>query len=349
MLVCNPTPNASHRQVTVAMRILKESNRQRGFTLVELLVVIVIIAILVALLLPAVNAAREAARRSGCANNMRQLGIALNSYETGQAKFPLFIVNRKGDPQRIGDVEKGANWLVQLLPFVEEQNLFNQWDRDIPANENPARSMDISIFKCPSDGNNHAGNKCDFAGGGWARGNYGMNVSPCSFNSSNRKTGARSRLGGLGGANFPVRSRYIIDGASKTVAVDELRAGLNKQDLRGCWAMPGLAAGTSALFGDAKSPNSCGGNSDDMENCEAIGEISKNECMGCYGSKSTAQMGARSEHPGGVHVAMVDGSVHFITNEVDAKGAVNSCGPGKHGVWQAMHTRAGRETIESFN
>ena len=319
---------------------------QRGFTLVELLVVIGIIAILIALLLPAVNAAREAARKITCGSQIRQIGIALNSYHTARSKFPPFLISHSGNPGRIADASSGdgsVNWLVLLLPYVEEEPLYDQWDQDIPANQNPGRSTDISIFKCPSDPNN-SGNLCTYAGGGWARGNYGMNVSPCSHG-----IGARSRLGGIGGANYSVRMRQITDGASKTVAVDELRSGLNPNDIRGCWAMPGLSAGTAAFFGDADVPNARGGNSDDMENCQASGSARDgSQGMGCFDTNSTGQMAARSSHPGGVHVMMVDGSVRFVGDDVDSKGSQQGCGPRPHGVWQAIHTRAGNEVVNEF-
>jgi prepilin-type processing-associated H-X9-DG protein len=141
--------------------------------------------------------------------------------------------------------------------------------------------------------------------------------------------------------------RRIKDGASKTVAVDELRAGLNPDDLRGCWAMPGLAAGTAALFGDANSPNAPGGNADDMENCEGAGLAGDgSQGMGCFDSDTTGQMAARSAHTGGVHVLMVDGSARFVNDDIDSTAGQTECGPEPYGVWQAMHTRAGGELID---
>lgn len=155
-----------------------------------------------------------------------------------------------------------------------------------------------------------------------------------------------SRLGGIGGAYYSVRMRVVQDGASNTVAVDELRAGLNPNDIRGCWAMPGLSAGTAALFGDADRPNARGGNSDDMENCTAAGLAGDgSRGMGCFDSGSTAQMAARSAHPGGVHVLMLDGSVRFVSDDVDSKADQHGCGSGPLGVWQALHTRAGGDTV----
>ena len=82
---------------------------QRGFTLVELLVVIGIIAIIVMLLLPAVNATREAARKTTCRSNLRQIGIALTNFEAANSKLPPFLISRTGNPQRIADDDKGPN------------------------------------------------------------------------------------------------------------------------------------------------------------------------------------------------------------------------------------------------
>ena len=321
---------------------------QRGFTLIELLVVIAIIAILVALLLPAVQRAREVARRTQCRSNLKQIGLALHNYHDISRSFPPFMISRTGNHQRIADDDKGPNWLVFLLPFVDQAPLFDKWDVNIPANQNPGRSAEIPIYKCPTDSFN-TGNFCTYAGGGWARGNYGMNVSPCSHNSNSQNKGARSHLGGIGGINYVVRFADVRDGASSTVAVDELRAGLNPEDLRGCWAMPGLSAGSSALFNDAHAPNDCGGNSDDMENCLVSGSAGVTSfCMGCFDSSSTAQMAPRSMHTDGVFVLMVDGAVRFVSNSVDTRRDQNDCGSAPRAVWQAIHTRAGEETVNAF-
>ncbi len=307
-----------------------------GFTLVELLVVIAIIAMLVAMLLPAVQSAREAARRATCQSNMRQLGIALNNYESAHAVLPPFFQARGGNDTRIAEGHKGANWLVMLLPFLEEQSLHDQWNFGAPASENPVRSAEVAVFKCPTDNFSREGRHCAYAGGGWARGNYGMNVSPCEHGVGGAKRGD----GGIGGPNYSLRLRRITDGVSKTVAVDELRAGLNPEDLRGSWAMPGLSAGTAAMFGDADVPNACGGNSDDIENCPATGQFGvTSRCMGCFNSEGTGQVAPRSQHEGGVFVMMLDGSVHFISNDVESNALQEACGT-PHGVWQAIHTRA---------
>src|SRR5262249_46175339 len=96
-----------------------------GFTLIELLVVIAIIAVLVALLLPAVQAAREAARRAQCVNNLMQLSIALQNYDSAHELLPPGVVDPSAGP--IQNVAKGHHigWLAQLLPYVEQKNVYN--------------------------------------------------------------------------------------------------------------------------------------------------------------------------------------------------------------------------------
>lgn len=316
---------------------------RRGFTLIELLVVIAIIAILVALLLPAVQQAREAARRVSCKNNLKQIGLALHNYHDANRSFPPFFISRSGNPSRIADVDKGANWLVFLLPYVDQAPLYSQWNFNIPANQNPGRSTELSIFKCPSDPQS-TGNFCSYAGGGWARGNYGMNVSPCNFG-----VGGRSQLGGIGGANSVARIRDVTDGTSNTVAVDEIRAGVNQQDLRGSWAMPGLSAGTAAMFNDASAPNNREPFSDDMENCAVSGQLgNSSQGMGCFDSNSTGQMAARSVHIGGLHLLMTDGSVRFVSENINFRRTQIGCGPPPRGVWQSIHTRNGGEVVGEF-
>ena len=321
---------------------------RRGFTLIELLVVIGVVALLIALLLPAVQRVREAARATQCKNNLKQIGLALHNYQSTHRCFPPLMIQRSGNPSRLADLDKGANWLTLLLPQLDQAPLHGAWDFAATAAENPGRSVVQSSFVCPTDGNAY-GNECSFAGGGWARGNYGMNVSPCGFGVSGR--GPR---GGVGGANFSVRLAAVRDGLTNTVAVDELRAGINEHDPRGCWAMPGLAAGTAALFNDAGAPNHPGGNSDDMENCVEAGTAGDgSDRMGCFDGETTGQMAARSLHAGGVHVGLADGSVRFVADTIDADSAPdrdpNETGcPAKPGVWQSIHTRAGGEVAVEF-
>jgi prepilin-type N-terminal cleavage/methylation domain-containing protein/prepilin-type processing-associated H-X9-DG protein len=128
-----------------------EPGTRRGFTLIELLVVIAIIAILIGLLLPAVQKVREAAARIKCQNNLKQLGLAAHNYEGVNASFPLGMQLRGGGTTTV------ATFFVRLLPYVEQDNLYKQWDFNNPANNtggtaatSKAATM-ISTFICPAD------------------------------------------------------------------------------------------------------------------------------------------------------------------------------------------------------
>ena len=130
------------------------NDKRRGFTLVELLVVIAIIGILIALLLPAIMAAREAARRATCANNLAQIGLALANYQNAHEVLPSGVVNPDGP---VLSVPKGYHysWIVQLLPYMEEVNTFENVRCKVgaydPAND-PARGVAVRMLLCPSDG-----------------------------------------------------------------------------------------------------------------------------------------------------------------------------------------------------
>jgi prepilin-type N-terminal cleavage/methylation domain-containing protein len=190
-------------------------NRRRalvGFTLVELLVVIAIIGILVALLLPAIQAAREAARRSQCQNNMKNLGLAILNFEQTKKQFPLGVQTEDHDAtgSLAGQLQSAsdgqhlyANWAIQILPYMEEQPLYDSFllkRADAPgylqtlttnnltsgaiggtgkaANANlHGRSTELQVMLCPSDdgrGRPYDGGTAR-SGGLWARGNYGYN------------------------------------------------------------------------------------------------------------------------------------------------------------------------------
>src|SRR5438876_11829573 len=120
-------------------------SRRSAFTLVELLVVIAIIGVLVALLLPAVQAARESARRSTCSNHLKQLGLAIHNFED---------VNKVLVPARMENYG-GVTWAVFILPYLEQDNLYKQWDLnrwyyDQGPNGNAIRQTQLKLFYCPS-------------------------------------------------------------------------------------------------------------------------------------------------------------------------------------------------------
>jgi prepilin-type N-terminal cleavage/methylation domain-containing protein len=199
--------------------------RIRGFTLIELLVVIAIIAILIALLLPAVQQAREAARRTQCRNNLKQLGIALHNYHDTHGMFPPNGV--AGTTENIGGRYNQAwlSWsgLAMLLPYVEQANIYNEinfsyrWDNNNGGTRNNTLARtNIPGFVCPSDPG--------------ASVRYTANMGPTSYCFS---TGPASnwnvRTNPVGFATLwsGTRIRDITDGTSNTIAMAEAQIGQN--------------------------------------------------------------------------------------------------------------------------
>jgi prepilin-type N-terminal cleavage/methylation domain-containing protein/prepilin-type processing-associated H-X9-DG protein len=347
-----------------------QSLRRRGFTLVELLVVITIIGILMSLLLPAVQSARESARRVSCSNNIRNLGLALNTYHTSFKIFPPSSVWRtagKLDPGRnsqANDSGLAEDWVILILPQLEQQNLLASFNllKPIPdtANAN-ARATPLAIMLCPSDTYNQkpftgsVSSKTNKMGDNWARGNYAANASMgYMFSGGTLGTGSAGwstrTLRGVMGANMSERIDDIRDGASNTILLGEIRAGLIAQDTRGVWAMSGACP--SALWGhgyisDANGPNCAQHWGDDVRTCSEIeqavggssGDGSQGQTqvmkfgMSCWFSDaSDVQQAARSMHASGVNVCMADGSVHFISDFVETGTSAQSLG-----IWDKLN------------
>ena len=334
-------------------------SRGRGFTLVELLVVIAIIGVLVALLLPAVQAAREAARRLRCQNNFKQLALALHNYHDARKTFPPSVQFAYNDNPSTNDNYR-ANWAILILPFLEEQNIYNLFDLKVPISHpknRVARGTSISTFVCPTD----VGHEVPFGGtisandgDNWARGNYAANaggvglgnwgyynwqkmVVHCGWGSEgpNQAPGWNNPVcKGVMGACASVPLKKISDGTSKTMLLGEVRVGLNQHDHRGTWAMG--VPGASALYwmgadGDAHGPNACQGGSDDMRDCGALLidpglTVLERECMGCAGAPNM-QATSRSRHAGGVYAAYCDGSVHFVDEQIYGSTVYDPPGP----------------------
>ena len=313
----------------------------RAFTLVELLVVITIIGILIALLLPAVQAAREAARKLQCQNNLKQLGLAVQNYNTTWGKFPLAVSIQNGQRPETA-YNWGANWVIAILPYIENQALSDAFDlrKSIvdPANRLP-RGTQLSFMFCPSDVGRNVFYNGTFnnEGDNWARGNYGANVSLEQFWDDQppvpgTSSGAMDNwwrcpwTRGVMGANASVSVRDITDGLSNTILLGELRIGLNVFDRRGTWAMG--AAGASLIVGqgatDDQGPNNPSQYADNFVGCSqtasAAGGLNVlvSQCMGCYiDSSCTGQATMRSQHGNGVFTCFCDGSVHFISDFIE--------------------------------
>ena len=317
--------------------------RTRAFTLIELLVVIAIIAILIGLLLPAVQKVREAAARMKCANNLKQLGIALHNYHDTNATFPpaVQIVNPTAGMNNNLSAYRtpgfGPNWVVFILPHMEQGALYNQVSTNI-TNFLPSAGADqgwrnirgtkLPLMLCPSD----SGQDTQFAlnGGGWARGNYAANAGGGFISYSVGASSQDGFRGGMMAINWGAKLGAIPDGSSNTVLVNEIRIGLNAQDRRGVWAMGlGGSSLTGAVgFGDCAAPNDRNEYSDDIEDCNAVRQAMGVGngglgalAMGCSNDNlpnnwPNWQADARSRHSGGVNACMGDGSVRFVRDSV---------------------------------
>ena len=128
-------------------------NRRSAFTLVELLVVIAIIGILVGMLLPAVQQVREAARRTDCLNNLRQVGLATQLFHDTHGAFPpARLADPFGTPDEAVCAENSASWFVRVLPFLEQNNLYESWDLSLPYDDQADVSLatPVETFLCSS-------------------------------------------------------------------------------------------------------------------------------------------------------------------------------------------------------
>jgi prepilin-type N-terminal cleavage/methylation domain-containing protein len=327
-----------------------------GFTLVELLVVIAIIGILVALLLPAIQAAREAARRSQCVSNMKNLALAMHNYHDTHEEFPAAVRYPEkppaitGDPgySPITDARLFWNWAIDLLPYIEEENLSNQfridplrrlYDTTNAANdaENAIpRGTELSVMLCPSD--HGRGELFMGSGGNWARGNYAYNalqIWPDSMlwetmiiDNPVGRSGFRIFNFGMGGFDDASIGRRdvlnfskITDGTSKTIMLAEMRVGVNAQDRRGVWAM-GMCGSNFHCRHAAFGPNDCNQNIDDIYKANEIGIEETNLLADCMDYdenvvNASGQSTVKSRHPGGAVCALADASVRFVSDFIE--------------------------------
>lgn len=328
------------RLLFVVKPVNQTSRKRRGFTLIELLVVIAIIAILIALLLPAVQQEREAARRSSCKNNLKQLGLALQNYHDTHNVFPPggVIGPCAGNPPTIltgaqecgsfNGESMGGNWLVFVLPQMEQSAL---WENAVPV-LNAGDPLDYmnnifghyspAAYRCPSHPWDRRSNVAFRSLEHMSRGNYGANYGSGDLTASYNNT-----TGGVFTMNSSVNIRDIKDGTTNTFLVGEL-AYLNDvtADARGAWVYSGMGG---SAFSAGRSPNSR--TADILSRCSSTTE------MPCSEANDGTQIAAmRSLHDGGVQVCLVDGSCRFISENISQT------------ILQALGTRSGREVIDNF-
>ena len=323
-----------------------------GFTLVELLVVIAIIGILVSLLLPAVNMAREAARRVQCTNNVRQIALATINYESTHGRLPAAgivgenpeddIASGRFDPQS----GKMISWAVLILPQIEEDVLYSQFDlnRSILDQPGQPQAQHVASYHCPSGSaetryfeHPELTNSVRFA-----KGNYAAFASPFHTDLLMEWPGA---LGGGSWSKDKQRRlgqslRKVTDGVSKTLMISEVRTRADERDQRGAWALPWTGSSLLALdvhhfppsplryevwrltLDSAQLPNNVDGyNMDMLYDCpdEAAAQLENMPCLTYERGTSLQYLSAapRSRHPGGVVAAGMDGHVRFLVNDTD--------------------------------
>ncbi|MFZ5829627.1 MAG: DUF1559 domain-containing protein [Planctomycetota bacterium] len=293
-----------------------------GFTLIELLVVIAIVGILVGLMLPAVQAAREVARRISCANNVKQIGVAVLNYENATGLFP---------PSSTSDVEQGGwiadprkqnlhSWRAKILPFIEAGTIYNEIDFEISAfaeeNRRVAEQL-LPFYFCPSyTGPQYSSDESYTRfGPKYALANYvALGASDVGH-----LYGQNSKLFEPDGVIYPmgeVKAVDIEDGLSHTLLIAETR-----EENMAVWADGGMSAIVAAPYDKSNSPTYAG--TDLAINYHPYFEYSRPHC----------EWGPSSMHPNGAMHLLADGSVHFFNERMSAA------------VYVHLVTRSGHETI----
>lgn len=352
----------SHHELLASRRAVVPPST-RGFTLVELLVVIAIIGVLVALLLPAVQAAREAARRTQCTNQLRQLGIALVNHHDARGSFPSGTIRTYID-ETTGEEVSGyfgpnQSWIALLLPYVEQSNVYSGIDLDAfqgARNDRQRRETPLGLVRCPSDGGEIEANSdapTNYVGSmGSSTAGCIPNVGDCppyeslgnAFNDF--ASGAIREIlpDGVFYNDSRVEFRNIADGTSNTVAISECLIGqpivkqvAGESALEDCAA--GISLGTPLQGGLQRGHSWYYGA--EIQSWAFSTYVAPNHAPNrnigeCRWWSSTGVFAARSSHPGGVNVVLADASAQFVSDDVDPA------------VWSAYGTIAGGEVSQGF-
>ncbi len=334
---------------------MKPSHRARGFTLIELLVVIAIIAVLIALLLPAVQAAREAARRSQCVNNLKQLGLAMHNYHDTLGTFPIGVIGIRSPYLTNGNYPLGTStnnrrtWAFMILPFLEQGTMYNAINFSLPynppagaANNTVSESL-IAAYLCPSDPNTNQIDQNNRREGNFVV-NWGntswyqdMNTTynPLNGTTNNPFPGGATAIS-FGGAPFTMDRSFGIqsmtDGTSNTLLMAEVIIGLTQgttsyehrgdiyNDDYNCAQFEAYTP-PNASFPDYIEGSYCQFPYANNPPCKSVSNPYFNT--------------ARSRHPGGVNTLFSDGSVKFTKNSINIT------------TWRALSTSRGSEVIDA--
>ncbi len=315
------------------------SHRHRpGFTLVELLVVIAIIGILVALLLPAIQAAREAARRSQCTNNIKNLAIACHNYHDTYGMFPLsYATWSNRDPMN----GRSTSWMVQVLPFIERQSLFDQIDFDYGVRNDPRNSTQgagtggpsnewvawqvVDTFVCPTDTHdgkmdlsraNYRNPRADrmwgvnnykgCAGSNWQWGSFQVRSGSLASTPYGTQGNGLDRANGIfmRGNTDPSpgihKMAAVIDGTNNTFMIGEAVPAWCTHTW--WWHVNGTTATAAVPLNAAAICRNTGNRDQDLFACR--GDWPNNYSF-------------MSRHPGGANFALADASTRFVTDSID--------------------------------
>jgi prepilin-type N-terminal cleavage/methylation domain-containing protein/prepilin-type processing-associated H-X9-DG protein len=337
--------------------------RPRGFTLIELLVVISIIGVLVALLMPAVQSAREAARRSQCINNLKQLGVAISSYETAQKLLPLGA-SYQGPSDAGSGCQSGVHvpreWglLAYILPQMEQQNVFNSLNFWVSAGgafgpvhggatNHTGLVTRVASYVCPSDATWQGIQSLN----GYAQTSYFPSAG--TWNITAYYSGPDCWQQDAGNGPFDDYTSYrvaqVTDGMSQTIFVGEASRFRNDPDtVFNQWARVDWFA-SSAYGWPTSRPQGFGYEIPRINAPLMINDANllppgtnwpdtsdyKAWAKNPSQYKEFGQWGFRSQHPGGANFLFGDGSVHFLKDSLNLT------------VYQSLGTRAGKEVVSS--
>lgn len=329
------------------MKSCQSVSRQRGFTLIELLVVIAIIAVLIALLLPAVQQAREAARRSQCKNNLKQMGLGIHNYESTYNRFPSSgeATDEAANTRKFFPCSMN----VAILPFIDQATIYNQWNFNVHYSLNATMAKTkIASFLCPSNGVTGP----DALGYGLT--DY-MPVAYVDYDATGYRGGSSALASNVAGIDFAGALAFcnpiskITDGLSNTILViedsgrptnnggsyDQAAAGKtlggtqaadSTQMAAAANVTPYTAGGTIGVPGRWADPDNGSGISGPPIASSANFQKINNTKTPLNGSASTCLWSANncgpndepfSLHTGGVHAVLGDGSVRFLSENLD--------------------------------